>query len=273
MNSLRRALGALTLVLCIAGAQVPPSLVEAVAPADTPVLLEGAAAVSELGTSLPSVANAYGMSPAELKSELLTDDSLKLDESNKLMYHDSHLEHAPQTPAELATASAIGSWSYGGIDYSASDAFALSSKPSAPVTIYLDFNGHTTTNTYWNNSYGSSIVSRGLDLDGNPSSFSASERTTIGQTWSAVAEDFAPWNVNVTTIEPVISDLIKTDASDTRFGIRVVTTPDAFISAGGVAYLNSITWASTPLLSASVTTTARSTCRSSSLTKSATPST
>jgi PKD repeat protein len=244
MNSPRRALGALTLVLCIAGAQVPPSLAGASVPADAPALLDGTAAVAELGSALPAVAKAYGMSSSELEHELLEDESLKLDASNRLMYHDTDLMHSAQTEPELTAATTSGSWAYGGIDYTASDAFALSSRPSSPVTIYLDFNGHTTTNTYWNNSYGASIVSRPLDLDNNPSTFSVAERTTIGQTWAAVAEDFAPWDVNVTTVEPIVSDLIKTNASDTRFGIRVVTTPDAFISAGGVAYLNSITWAS-----------------------------
>lgn len=242
MNPARRALGAASLALCAVMAQVSVSPAAALSEPPAPVLLGGSAAVEELGASLPSVARSYGMSARELEHELLEDDELKLDESNKLVYQDSDLTHTPQTKAQLAAATASASWSYGGIDYTASDAFALSSRPTAPVTIYLDFNGHTTTNTYWNNTYGSSIVSRGLDLDGNASSFSSSERTTIGQTWAAVAEDFAPWDVNVTTQEPVLSDLIKTDASDTRFGIRVVITPDAFISAGGVAYLNSITW-------------------------------
>ncbi|WP_417382109.1 choice-of-anchor Q domain-containing protein [Gimesia sp.] len=119
------------------------------------------------------------------------------------------------------------------------DTFNLSSLPGANHTIYLDFNGHTTTGTQWNTSFGN-IVTPAYDTDGDVSSFSLAEIEVIQRTWLRVVEDFAPFNVNVTTAEPPVSDLMRTDASDTRWGIRVVVGENTWFStAGGVAYVGS----------------------------------
>ena len=40
-------------------------------------------------------------------------------------------------------------------------------------------------------------VPRSLERDGDPTSFSASELSSINEVWTRVAEDFAPFNVNV----------------------------------------------------------------------------
>jgi hypothetical protein len=75
---------------------------------------------------------------------------------------------------------------------------ALSSLPGAPVSIYLDFDGNyePTWGAY------SKIVSPPYDRDGDVMSFSDDEREAITQIWQRVAEDFSPFNVNVTTIDP-----------------------------------------------------------------------
>ena len=120
-----------------------------------------------------------------------------------------------------------------------SDTFNLSSLPGSNFTIYLDFNGHTTTGTQWNNAFGT-IVTPAYDTDGNVGSFSLAEIEVIQRTWLRVAEDFAPFNVNVTTAEPPVSDLIRSDDSDTRWGVRVVIGENTWYSpAGGVAYVGS----------------------------------
>jgi predicted outer membrane repeat protein len=122
------------------------------------------------------------------------------------------------------------------------DTFNLSSLPGSNFTIYLDFNGHTTTGTQWNTDFGQvSIVTPAYDTDGNVGSFSLAEIEDIQRAWLRVAEDFAPFNVNVTTAEPPVSDLIRTDASDTRWGVRVVSGVDTFDlgGTGGLAYLTS----------------------------------
>ncbi|KAA0139974.1 hypothetical protein FYZ48_08595 [Gimesia chilikensis] len=120
-----------------------------------------------------------------------------------------------------------------------SDTFNLSSLPGANHTIYLDFNGHTTTGTQWNTDFGT-VVTPAYDTDGDTSTFSLAEIEVIQRTWLRVVEDFAPFNVNVTTAEPPVSDLIRTDASDSRWGIRVVIGANTWYSnAGGVAYVGS----------------------------------
>ena len=62
-----------------------------------------------------------------------------------------------------------------------------------------------------------------------------------------MAEDFIPFNVNVTTQAPAnINDLIKSGTGDTRWGVRVAiggSSSDWFgAGAGGVAYINSFNW-------------------------------
>jgi len=81
----------------------------------------------------------------------------------------------------------------------------LSSNPGASRTIYLDFDGHvqrswtrsdvTRQQTFLN------IVSASFDTD-DKAGFSVVEQAQIREIWSRVAEDFAPFDVNVTTVLP-----------------------------------------------------------------------
>jgi hypothetical protein len=125
--------------------------------------------------------------------------------------------------------------------------FSLNSLPGANHTIYLDFNGHTTTGTLWNTAFGkSSIVTPTFDLDGSPASFSTTELERIQYIWQRVVEDFSPFNVNVTTQEPTLDRLIKSGTTDTAWGVRVAIGGSSYdwfgAGAGGVAYLNSFNW-------------------------------
>ncbi|ABW27804.1 zinc-dependent metalloprotease family protein [Acaryochloris marina] len=123
--------------------------------------------------------------------------------------------------------------------------FRLHSNPNAQHTIYLDFDGHTTSGTWWNN--GGTIRSSAYDRDGNSSSFSTSELLEIQSIWQQVAEDFAPFNVNVTTQDPGAAALSKTSSSDRQWGVRVLFTDNRndldgsaiAAGAGGVAYIGS----------------------------------
>ncbi|MEO1433376.1 MAG: putative Ig domain-containing protein, partial [Cyanobacteria bacterium J06633_8] len=122
-----------------------------------------------------------------------------------------------------------------------SDTFKLHSKPDAKHTIYLDFDGHVTENTGWKG--GDRIESPAYERDNNVNSFNDEEREEIQHIWQRVAEDFAPFNVNVTTEEPDIEDLRNTGNGDEKWGIRVVLTQDdeTLIApgSGGVAFFNS----------------------------------
>jgi PKD repeat protein len=119
------------------------------------------------------------------------------------------------------------------------DAFQLHSMPGASRVIYLDFTGHTTSGTVWNSTFtgGKNIVTPPFDMDGNPSSFSASERAVIEGVWKRVAEDYAPFAINVTTQDPGTQAL-------QAGGTRVVIGPDTWYSpgVGGVGYVGSFGW-------------------------------
>ena len=107
------------------------------------------------------------------------------------------------------------------------DTFELHSRPQATKTIYLDFDGHDGLGGY--------------DFDGNPNSFSDSERQEIRRAWARAAEDFSPFNVNVTTEEPRLDALINEGGGDHEWGVRVVIHPGAGTS-GGWAFVGSFTW-------------------------------
>jgi Ca2+-binding RTX toxin-like protein len=131
--------------------------------------------------------------------------------------------------------------------------FKLHSNVNAKHTIYLDFDGHTSENTYWNDSTLLKIISPAYDTDGNVAVFSATEKKDILGIWQRVVEDFAPFEVNVTTEAPNIEDLKKSGNTDTRWGMRVLMTQNInmldntklFSSGpGGIAYVGSFTNAS-----------------------------
>ncbi|KAI8476686.1 MAG: hypothetical protein J3K34DRAFT_221900 [Monoraphidium minutum] len=106
-------------------------------------------------------------------------------------------------------------------DPDTSQAFKLHSRPGASKTIFLDFDGHTTYGTWWNRQvcywpntpfcynnslwYPPSFTTPPFDLDNDTSTFSAVELGAIIQVWSAVAQDFAAFDVDVTTEEPTFS--------------------------------------------------------------------
>nr|MBA3314559.1 FG-GAP repeat protein [Planctomycetaceae bacterium] len=130
------------------------------------------------------------------------------------------------------------------------DTFKLHSLPGADFVIYLDFDGHTTVGTNWNTAYngGNPIVSPRFSTDANPA-FNAGELEYIQRVWQRVAEDFAPFNVDVTTEDPGVERLRKSGPGDTQWGIRSVQTDDqSFLTddigflIGGIAYLGSFQW-------------------------------
>src|SRR5436190_1350609 len=123
---------------------------------------------------------------------------------------------------------------------------AFSSLPGANHTIYLDFDGHVTQNTAWNKNWSNpKITSPAYDIDGNANSFSSTELANIESAWKRVAEDYIPFQVNVTTVDPGVEALRRYGAGDTKWGVRVVITSDTEgTGAGGIGYVGSFTWSS-----------------------------
>jgi hypothetical protein len=123
-----------------------------------------------------------------------------------------------------------------------SQTFELQSRPLATKRIYLDFTGHVTTGTAWNSRPGvpASLVTPAFSLDADYGTFSDSELSAIQEIWARVAEDFAPFDVDVTTLEPTAADLINSGGTDARWGMRVVIGGDGSWEPGaaGMAFLN-----------------------------------
>lgn len=129
--------------------------------------------------------------------------------------------------------------------YPLTQTFLLHSRPGAAKVIYLDFKGHTTTGTSWNTTYtaGADIVTPAFDTDGSPTTFSSSELAVIQEIWKRVSEDYAAWDVDVTTEDPGLESIRKTSTSDTKYGVRCVIGGSSSqwlgAAAGGVAYVGS----------------------------------
>jgi hypothetical protein len=105
----------------------------------------------------------------------------------------------------------------------------LSSRPGAPATLYLDFDGNVEQR--WGSR--TNVVTPTFDTDNNKASFSAAEVAAIREIWTRVAEDYAPFNINVTTVAPpVIADRVAA-----RVAIGGSYSGWYGSSAGGVSYV------------------------------------
>jgi Immunoglobulin I-set domain len=104
----------------------------------------------------------------------------------------------------------------------------LDSLPGAEGVLYIDFDGEIVTNSSWKG--GATINALPAVMAGRP--MTAEQMTAV---WAAVAEDFAPFNVSVTT------SVQRYNGAPRNRRMRCIQTPtnDAAPTAGGVAYLNS----------------------------------
>ena len=87
-----------------------------------------------------------------------------------------------------------------------SQVFLLHSKPGASNVVFLDFDGHTLSGTAWSSS---TLVALPFDPSQNDSpptiaNFTTDELNSIAEIWHRVAEDFAAFNIDVTTEEPAV---------------------------------------------------------------------
>ncbi len=192
-----------------------------------PEAQRGEAAIDMLGNNLEQCAADHDVAPEELVRQLLRDSTLWVNGEQRLFVVDTA---RPKEPEQTPTPP-----SEGGIP--TEDAFTLHSNPGANHTVYLDFTGHHSVNNAW----GHDIVFPPFNISGSSDNFSQSELLTIIEQWRYVAEDFAPFEVDVTTEEPPLADLRNTGGSDERWGIRCLmtqTTNGFGAGTGGIALLN-----------------------------------
>ncbi len=197
----------------------------------------GSEVIGLLGSRFAEIATYHKRTVGELSLMLERNASLRASKAGRLHYVCSGLAVKAGTPTASATIAQAPI-------IPLTDTFKLHSKPGLAKVIYLNFTGHTTTGTWWNtDSNVASIVTPPYDIDGNPSSFSNTELTNIQEIWQRVAEDYAPFEVDVTTEDPGVAGIVKSGTADLSYGIRVCiggSSYDWFADgAGGVTYLDS----------------------------------
>jgi hypothetical protein len=154
-------------------------------------------------------------------------DFLRIDAGGGVFYADTFTPDVTETTGSSGTGTPEAALSAG-------EAFSLHSRPGAANVLYLDFDGHLIpASTAWTDIDLDAVP---YDTDGNPGGFSTAELASIAEIWRRIAEDFAPFDVDVTTAEPAY------------FGptvARILITADIDASgnampaqgAGGVAYV------------------------------------
>lgn len=198
-----------------------------------------------LGSKLGQVASWYDRSDAEFIKLCQQEKAIRSDRQGRLHFVCDGLLPLQNAMANATTATGGGTLSA----ITATDAFALHSKPGASKVIYLDFDGHTTSGTSWNSSFtgGADIITPPFSNDSTVSTaFSQTELDNIFSIWQRVSEDYAPFDVDVTTQDPGLEALRKSSTSDAQYGVRVCIGGSSYdwygAGAGGVAYLNSFSW-------------------------------
>jgi hypothetical protein len=224
-----------------AGVTFVPAQQATAAPPDASAQRSGAAAIDALGSRMDAAAKSAHLTVQKLKETLLSDESLKVDRDGHLLYVDAKPQ---QSGTSITTGSATTPV------YDISQTFALHSKSSS-LKIYLDFTGHTTSGTRWNQNFsgGQPFTTPAYDSNGNRGTWSSAEHAAVQSTWLSVREDFAPFNVDVTTQDPGYEGLRYSGAGDTAYGVRVVIGPNTWYpySAGGVGYVDTFGAGDTPV--------------------------
>jgi PKD repeat protein len=199
--------------------------------------LQGQDAVHALGAQLPAIASEHGMTADRLREILLNDTTAWIDTSGRLYYVEAPPAAEPGEQTEGSSDNVFASPVAAPVDLSKT--FQLHSKPGASKVIYLDFNGQTVTGTGWNNSYSlPSINAPAFDTGGDASVFDEAELTRIQNIWSRVAEDYAPFDIDVTTEEPPADAMDRSSSSDQAYGTRAIITKKVLpCTCGGIAYV------------------------------------
>lgn len=194
--------------------------------------------VSSRGVAAVKAANP-GLSTADI--EVLGNDSTaRITRAGKVLFVDKQAQANEINVAPITT---------NVTNIPASDFLSLNSRPGSDRTIYLDVDGHTVPpGTVWDDpefGFGGNPAVAGdypaFTMDGSLA-FSQPEKLAIINAWAAVAEDYAMFDVNVTTEFPGDDAITRSSLSDSTFGTRALVTGGnlAFnpteCGCGGIAY-------------------------------------
>jgi len=199
---------------------------------DIPRPAQGRAALRLLGEQVDAAAAVNGVETAELREILRTDESAWLS-TNGLLHYKEPLVTDPQPPVAAAAS------------YPLEETFELHSKPGAQRTIFIDVDGATVSGTEWHTQYPTTPTAHpAWDPADDGPTFSASELATVQAIWAGVAEDYAPFDVDVTTEDPGAAAIRRSGALDQEYGAHALITPSTAWDSicdekcGGVAFIN-----------------------------------
>ena len=203
----------LLLAAPVAGSVLVPARADARAHGLLASPAHGPEALTRLGDGLALAAGRSGFTPRGLTEILETDDQAWVDRDGRLFYAD-----AAETPTSAVPDTSAAASPY-------DQTFLLHSRPSATRVIYLDFDGYELHDTAWNASGTPALTVPRYTKDLDPA-FSTTELDVVQEVWARVSEDYAPFDVDVTTEDPGTADLARTSAGDAAYGARVAVTTD-----------------------------------------------
>lgn len=198
-----------------------------------------AGVVANSPAKLAAAADANDLTRAELVADA-TDRSLWLDPCGVAFYVDT----AHGAPAADDTAAADEAARGGLPELSAGEVLELHSRPGADLTIYLDVTGGSYTATAWG---AGTLTFQPYNVEGAADTdFTQLERDRIHRMWSAVAEDFAQYDVDVTTAYPGAAAITRSGSADRQYGTVAAIAEwggpahqaTCGGGCGGVAYVN-----------------------------------
>eukprot|EP00798_Chlamydomonas_sp_ICE-L_P003017 gene3017-13039_t len=186
---------------------------------------KGRAIAGALSNRLPEVAKAYGLRTEDLIEAINSDEEIWVDKAGSLIWwlhpstdnaapnpargkgrgrgHHHHHHHHRKLLSDDAMALDDNVMDHESrtllaqAAYTRDQAFQLHSKPGSSKSI-ADPQVSRWTRNYLNQDV-SSITCAPYDIDRNSNNFGNAELDRILEIWKAVAEDFAPWDVDVTT--------------------------------------------------------------------------
>lgn len=155
---------------------------------------------------------------------------MKIDQQGSVYYADTFMTKKSPAPKNADATNQPG--------ITARNVFRLHSHPGAANTIFVDFDGARISDKAWNRLAGvKSWQAKPYDTDNDPDSFGKSEISSMAEIWERIAEDFAPFDVDVTTEDPgkYGQNVVWVVVTDSESGGK---QPLPSAKAGSTTYMN-----------------------------------
>ena len=181
--------------------------------------------------------DANGLTRPQLDHLLSSDPSAHLDDDGRVYFVEPVIPAAagPGEPEGIAP-------------FPVNQTFLLHSNPTSTRTLFIDVDGTNVSGTVWNSSKALPAADYpGWDPAGNGPAFTDAEKEEVQKLWQRVAEDYAPFGVDVTTEDPGFAGINRENGGDTVYGTRALVSPSdtaetalcgGVNKCGGIAYIN-----------------------------------